>query len=390
MPWRCVGPRNGGVNCPARAGPARLRGGPGPPPRTRARRSFRLSPRSSPPVDPLQRYKQLLHFAGRLAPLPAELRTREHKVQGCVSQVWVVPCLGADGRLSWRADSDSQLTKGLAALLVEGLSGLTPEQVAAMSPSFIQDLGFAEALTPSRNNGFLNMFKLMQRRALEYCLQRHGEDSNGASGRDEPIGGASGRDEPASPAAAHPTPAAPSGNGAVEQVPAPSSAPAEGAEPPFAQAVRTALQAELDPIRCCVGAGCRGQACQQEVCFSVASLETRRHSCSHAAPPTCAPPPITFPPQQPPLTPPNPHPCPQPPTHAPNPPSPHPPTHTLRLSLTPAAMEKLQILVVSPRFAGLSTMKRQRLVHAALAKGLDGGAPAVSITALAPGEPGST
>jgi hypothetical protein len=42
-------------------------------------------------------------------------------------QVWVKPELRDDGRVYWTADSDSQLTKGLAALLVLGLSGCTPQ-----------------------------------------------------------------------------------------------------------------------------------------------------------------------------------------------------------------------------------------------------------------------
>jgi sulfur transfer protein SufE len=61
--------------------------------------------------DPMQRYKQLLFFATKLAPRPAEDHVPENKVQGCVSQVWVVPSLGGDGRITWAADSDSQLTK---------------------------------------------------------------------------------------------------------------------------------------------------------------------------------------------------------------------------------------------------------------------------------------
>lgn len=45
------------------------------------------------------------------------------------AQVWVKPELRADGKLYWSADSDSQLTKGLAALLVLGLSGCTPQEI---------------------------------------------------------------------------------------------------------------------------------------------------------------------------------------------------------------------------------------------------------------------
>ena len=47
-------------------------------------------------------------------------------------QVWVVPSLSTDGTMSFQADSDSALTKGLAALLCEGLTGATPQQVGGL------------------------------------------------------------------------------------------------------------------------------------------------------------------------------------------------------------------------------------------------------------------
>jgi sulfur transfer protein SufE len=81
----------------------------------------------------------------------------------CPCQVWVKPELRADGRIYWTADSDSQLTKGLAALLVLGLSGCTPSEVLCTQPTFIELLGLKQSLTPSRNNGFLNMFLKMQK-----------------------------------------------------------------------------------------------------------------------------------------------------------------------------------------------------------------------------------
>lgn len=121
--------------------------------------------------DPMQRYKQLLFYASRLKPLPAELQTPENKVQGCVSQVWLAVQLRA-GAVQLQADSDSQLTKGLAALLVEGLSGAAPDEILRLSPDFIEQLGLKQSLTPSRNNGFLNMLLLIQKKTLELSRTR--------------------------------------------------------------------------------------------------------------------------------------------------------------------------------------------------------------------------
>ena len=81
----------------------------------------------------------------------------------------------SDGRVYYQAESDSQLTKGLAALLVKGLSGNTPEEIVAVGPEFIELLGLNTALTPSRTNGLLNMFKLMQTQASELsCEEQRG------------------------------------------------------------------------------------------------------------------------------------------------------------------------------------------------------------------------
>ena len=120
--------------------------------------------------DPTARYQQLLQMAKSLEALPAAEQRAENKVEGCVSQVWVVAELDRGGLLRYRADSDSQLTKGLAALLVRGLSGAEPREVLTLRPGFIDELGLRQSLTPSRNNGFLNMFLKMQRIALELVM----------------------------------------------------------------------------------------------------------------------------------------------------------------------------------------------------------------------------
>ena len=115
-------------------------------------------------ADPKRRYEYVLWLAKKLEPLPEEFRNDAFKVKGCVSQVYVVGQL-IDGKLHWQGDSDAAITKGLLALLIQGLEGLSPQQAAAIDPSFIAATGLQASLTPSRANGFLNILKLMQAQA---------------------------------------------------------------------------------------------------------------------------------------------------------------------------------------------------------------------------------
>ena len=124
----------------------------------------RIVERLASTADPRRRYEYVLWLAKKLQPFPDDLRTETHKVKGCVSQVYVVGEL-RDGRLHWQGDSDAAITKGLLALLIEGLEGLTPEQAADVDPAFITATGLQASLTPSRANGFYNILKLMQAQA---------------------------------------------------------------------------------------------------------------------------------------------------------------------------------------------------------------------------------
>lgn len=127
--------------------------------------------------EPKAKYEQLLFYGKSLKTLDAQFKTSENKVQGCVSQVWVKAYLDSDRNVVFEADSDSVLTKGLAALLVQGLSGRPVEEILRVSPDFVVLLGLQQSLTPSRNNGFLNMLKLMQKKALQLFIEAE-QDGN--------------------------------------------------------------------------------------------------------------------------------------------------------------------------------------------------------------------
>ena len=119
--------------------------------------------------NPKQRYEQLLWYAKKLPEMPEESKIPDNKVHGCVSQVYITADL-EDGKIWYQGDSDAQLVKGLVALLIEGLNGSTPQEIVQVTPDFIEETGLKVSLTPSRANGFYNIFQTMKKKASGFQL----------------------------------------------------------------------------------------------------------------------------------------------------------------------------------------------------------------------------
>ncbi|NJK35959.1 MAG: SufE family protein [Oscillatoriales cyanobacterium SM2_2_1] len=119
--------------------------------------------------DPKQRYEQLILYGKKLPPFPESLKIPSNRVAGCVSQVYVTADFDQNELLTFQGDADALISKGFVGLLAAGMNGLTQSEVEALTPDFITETGLSASLTPSRANGFYNVFKTMQSqsRALE-------------------------------------------------------------------------------------------------------------------------------------------------------------------------------------------------------------------------------
>ena len=114
--------------------------------------------------DPKRRYEYILWLAKSLPLLSKELQLESTKVKGCISEVYVHGIL-VDGKIQWKGYSDALITKGLLAFLIKGLNELTPFEVLSVNETFIEMTGLSKSLTPSRANGFLNIFLKMKAQA---------------------------------------------------------------------------------------------------------------------------------------------------------------------------------------------------------------------------------
>ena len=106
------------------------------------------------------RYKYLIELGNGLEPLAEAEKTPESKVQGCVSQVWIVTDAdeGTDPILKFRGDSDAHIVRGLIAITLALFSGRHASQIAATDEREVFDrLKLSEHITPQRSNGLRSM-----------------------------------------------------------------------------------------------------------------------------------------------------------------------------------------------------------------------------------------
>ena len=116
--------------------------------------------------DWTERYQYLIDLGRKLPPFPDALKTDAYKVTGCQSQVWLVPS-GDANRLDFQATSDSAIVSGLIALLLRVYSGRSASEILATEPTFIETIGLAKHLSPTRSNGLAAMLAAIKQHARE-------------------------------------------------------------------------------------------------------------------------------------------------------------------------------------------------------------------------------
>lgn len=121
--------------------------------------------------DWMDKYQMLIDLGNEQEPLAEEYKTEQNLIDGCQSRVWLQCDKEADGTLTFTAESDALIVKGIIALLIRVLTGHTPKEILDAELYFIEEIGLKDHLSPTRSNGLLAMVKRIKAYALAYSVQ---------------------------------------------------------------------------------------------------------------------------------------------------------------------------------------------------------------------------
>ncbi|NVK27213.1 MAG: SufE family protein [Flavobacteriia bacterium] len=117
--------------------------------------------------DWMDKYDHIISLGKELPLIDEQFKTDDNLIKGCQSRVWLHA--DYDGQtVTFTADSDAIITKGIIALMVRVLSGQSPEAIVNADLSFVDEIGLKDHLSPTRANGLLSMIKQMKFYALAY------------------------------------------------------------------------------------------------------------------------------------------------------------------------------------------------------------------------------
>ena len=120
--------------------------------------------------DWMDRYEYMIELGKSLPLIDEKYKVEENLIKGCQSKVWVHAEMN-DEKISFTADSDAIITKGIVAILIRAFSNQHPKDILDADTQFIDEIGLKEHLSPTRANGLVSMIKQLKMYAIAYQTQ---------------------------------------------------------------------------------------------------------------------------------------------------------------------------------------------------------------------------
>ena len=107
--------------------------------------------------DKMERLEMVFDLDDEVNLLPIDQWSETTRVHGCQSEAHVKVGL-VDSNVNFQAGADSKLVQGLMGILTMAIHGISADEVLTLTPDFATEMGILNSLSPSRSNGFRNMF----------------------------------------------------------------------------------------------------------------------------------------------------------------------------------------------------------------------------------------
>ena len=120
--------------------------------------------------DWMDKYSVLIDMGNALPPLDEKHKTENNLIEGCQSRVWLYAQY-ENGIITFQAESDAVIVKGIVSMLIHVLSDHTPQEILEADLYLIDVIGLREHLSPTRSNGLLSMLKQMKLFALAFSVK---------------------------------------------------------------------------------------------------------------------------------------------------------------------------------------------------------------------------
>ena len=112
--------------------------------------------------DAYERLGYLVEYGKNLHKLDESLKLDNFKIEGCLSQLWIVPKF-ENGKCFYQSESDSVIVQGIAGLLCDFYSDQPPAEISVNDASFLSEVGINQHLSPNRRNGLSKIVDSIQR-----------------------------------------------------------------------------------------------------------------------------------------------------------------------------------------------------------------------------------
>jgi cysteine desulfuration protein SufE len=117
--------------------------------------------------DWMDKYDLLIDLGKELPVIDPKYKVKDFLIEGCQSKVWLYPSYDGN-KITFTADSDAIITRGIVALLIKVLSNRTPQEILSADLYFIDKIGLRQNLSPTRSNGLLSMVRQMKLYAMAF------------------------------------------------------------------------------------------------------------------------------------------------------------------------------------------------------------------------------